>query len=277
MRPPAELVNPHVRRGPFRAVLFDFDGTLSLIREGWPQVMVGMMVDALREGKLADEPDEELWGLVDRFVMALNGHPTVVQMARFADEVTLRGGVPDAPTAYLRTYLDRLLRIVRQRWETLETGIAEPEAWAVPNAHAILRNLAARRVPLFLASGTDLASVRYEGALLGVIALFGEHVYAPDGNDASFSKGQVVERILASLGIRGEELLGFGDGVVEAQEVKRVGGVVVGVASNEAGRPGANPEKRDRLAAAGADLIVADYAEQEPLVRWLFGEGDSPP
>ncbi|MDD4785638.1 MAG: hypothetical protein PHO07_00570, partial [Pirellulales bacterium] len=29
-------------------ILFDFDGTLSLIREGWPEVMVPMMVDVLR-------------------------------------------------------------------------------------------------------------------------------------------------------------------------------------------------------------------------------------
>jgi hypothetical protein len=32
---------------PLHAVL-DFDGTLSLIREGWPEVMVPMMVEALR-------------------------------------------------------------------------------------------------------------------------------------------------------------------------------------------------------------------------------------
>ena len=39
-----------VRRSPgiaFRHVLFDFDGTLSLIREGWPAVMVGMMTEEI--------------------------------------------------------------------------------------------------------------------------------------------------------------------------------------------------------------------------------------
>src|SRR6476620_6705977 len=92
---PFEVLNPHVRRGPFRAALFDFDGTLSLIREGWPRVMVGMMVERLRGLKLATEPDDELWGLVERFVMELNGHPTVVQMERFAAEVRARGGAPD--------------------------------------------------------------------------------------------------------------------------------------------------------------------------------------
>ena len=44
-----EIVHSDFPRGRFRSVLFDFDGTLSLIREGWPQVMIPMMVEVLRE------------------------------------------------------------------------------------------------------------------------------------------------------------------------------------------------------------------------------------
>lgn len=267
-----EILNPNVRRGPFRAVLFDFDGTLSLIREGWPRVMVGMMVEILRNSHLAGESDEELWGLVERFVMALNGHPTVVQMARFVEEVKLRGGTPDDPREYSRGYLDRLMRVVRQRWDLLESGRVGPAEWVVPEAHAILRNLQGRGVPLFLASGTDMESIRHEGQLLRVLDAFGEHVYAPDDGDPTFSKGQVVDTILSTLGLRGEELLGFGDGVVETTEVKRVGGVMVGVASAEPGQTGVNPDKRARLTAAGADLIIPDYARQHELLGWLWGE-----
>lgn len=267
-----EILNPRVRRGPFRAVLFDFDGTLSLIREGWPRVMIGMMVEILRERELAAEPEEELWGTVERLVMALNGHPTVVQMARFAEEVKARGGNPDAPAVYLEGYLDRLMTVVRERWESLESGRSRPEDWVVPNAHAILRNLHGRSQPLYLASGTDLAAVRHEGKLLRVLSVFDEHVYAPEIDDAGFSKGRVIEKILGSLGIRGEELLAFGDGVVETQEVKRAGGVMVGVASAEPGQSGINPGKRARLTAAGADLIIPDYCDQEALLKWLAGE-----
>lgn len=267
-----EILNSQALRRRFRAVLFDFDGTLSLIREGWPRVMVGMMVEILRDLKLAAEPEEELWGIVEHFVMALNGHPTVVQMARFAEEVKARGGNPDAPTAYLRGYLDRLMSVVQERWDSLESGKCRPEDWVVPGAHAILGNLHRRGLPLYLASGTDLEAVRHEGNLLRVLPSFGEHVYAPKVGDAGFSKVRVIESILGSLGIHGEELLGFGDGVVETQEVKRVGGLMVGVASVEAGKTGLHAGKRDTLATAGADIIIADYREQESLLRWLLGE-----
>ena len=43
-----EIVNPHHPRGPFRAAIFDFDGTLSLLRRNWQDVMIPMMVDELQ-------------------------------------------------------------------------------------------------------------------------------------------------------------------------------------------------------------------------------------
>ena len=41
-----ELLRPNLPRGRFRAALFDFDGTLSLLREGWPRVMTALMREA---------------------------------------------------------------------------------------------------------------------------------------------------------------------------------------------------------------------------------------
>src|SRR5437868_2437008 len=67
-----EVLHPEIPRGRFRSVLFDFDGTLSLIREGWPQVMIPMMVGVLRETGTR-ETEEELTRAVEDFVMRLNG------------------------------------------------------------------------------------------------------------------------------------------------------------------------------------------------------------
>ncbi len=269
---PVELVNPTVRRGRFRAVLFDFDGTLSLIREGWPRVMVGMMVERLREQNLIAEPQPELWQTIDRLVMAQNGAPTIRQMEVFAEELQRRGGKPADNWVYLRDYLDRLMSVVGARWQNLEQDRTQAKAWVVPEAHAILRNLQARGVPLFLASGTEYDHVAREAHLLNVVEFFPAGLNAPKNNDPRFSKAQVIRKILDELQIPGDELLGFGDGVVETSEVKRVGGVAIGVASSEHGTPlgTVNREKRARLIAAGADVIVPDYVNQEPLLRWLL-------
>jgi phosphoglycolate phosphatase len=78
--------------------------------------------------------------------------------------------------------------------------------------------------------------------------------------------------LLRDHDLRGEELLGFGDGVVETEEVRRAGGVAIGVASAEPPRRGVDTWKRDRLVRAGADVVVPDYAEHERWLPWLFGE-----
>src|SRR5438046_8775336 len=94
-----EIINPQLPRGRFRFVLFDFDGTLSLIREGWPQVMIPMMVDVLRQTS-APEDDATLTAHVEDFVMRLNGRQTIYQMIQLAEEVKKRGRTPLDPLAY---------------------------------------------------------------------------------------------------------------------------------------------------------------------------------
>ena len=84
-----EVLRPDIPRGHFRSVLFDFDGTLSLIREGWPQVMIPMMVEVLKETG-TKESEAELSEQVCDFVMRLNGKQTIYQMIQLADEVRLQ-------------------------------------------------------------------------------------------------------------------------------------------------------------------------------------------
>src|SRR5947199_3240532 len=144
-----EVVRPDLPRGRFRSVLFDFDGTLSLIREGWPQVMVPMMVEVLRQtGTPESEP--ELQGLVEAFVMRLTGRQTIYQMIQLADEVRARGGRPLDPVAYKHQYHERLLQRIHGRIADLEAGRAPPEAWVVPGSHALLQGLQRRGVVLYL-------------------------------------------------------------------------------------------------------------------------------
>src|SRR3954447_17340948 len=94
--PEIEVLRPGLPRGRFRSVLFDFDGTLSLIREGWPLVMIPMMVEVLRQTGTA-ETDEQLAPAFEDFVMRLNARQTIYQMIQLADEVTKRGGTPREP------------------------------------------------------------------------------------------------------------------------------------------------------------------------------------
>ena len=269
-----EILNSDLPRGRFRSVLFDFDGTLSLIREGWPQVMIPMMVEVLR-GTETSETDSQLTAAVEEFVMRLNGRQTIYQMMQLADEVRKRGGRPREPLAYKHRYHDLLMQRIDGRLAALQSGDATPEQYTVPGSHAFLEALRQRGLTLYLASGTDLKYVRKEADLLGLSTYFGEHIYGALDDYQNFSKKMVIERILGEHGLRGEELLAFGDGFVEIEEVKRVGGVAVAVASDEVRRQGINAWKRNRLVRAGADIVIPEYRQHARLLRFLFAEGEA--
>jgi phosphoglycolate phosphatase len=265
-----EVVRPDLPRGRFRSALFDFDGTLSLIREGWPQVMIPMMVDVLRQTG-TKETEQELQGLVETFVMRLTGRQTIYQMMQLAEEVRRRGGKPLDPLDYKHRYNDLLMARIGRRIAGLENGQETPEVWTVAGSHALLQALTERGVVLYLASGTDLQFVRHEARLLGLDHFFGERIYGALDDYQHFSKQMIVARILSEHGLQGEELLGFGDGYVEIEEIKKVGGVAVAVASDEVRRQGVDAWKRQRLVAAGADLVIPEYRHHPELLAYLFG------
>lgn len=265
---PIEVIRADFSRGRFRAVLFDFDGTLSLVRRNWPRVMIPMMVEVLQATGTSEARDG-LLAHVEEFVMRLNGRQTIYQMIQLADEVKARGGVPLDPLEYKHQYHQRLWREIRHRLEGLKSGDLDPHEFTVPGSHRFVEALARRGLALYLASGTDLEYVRDELRVLALAEPFGEHVYGALDDYQNFSKKMIIEKIINDMGVSGEELLAFGDGFVEIEEVRRAGGVAVGVASEEEKRCGINQWKRSRLIRAGADVIIGDYRQQDALLELL--------
>jgi len=256
-------------------VLFDFDGTLSLIREGWPDVMVPMMVEHLQATGTGESPDD-LRKVCSRFVAELTGKQTIYQMIRLAEEIIRRGGEPRDPLEYKQEYHDRLMQRIETRREALRCGAAPPAEMLVPGSIALLELLTEHDVPIYLASGTDEQYVREEVELLQLDRYFGPHVYGAQDDYKSFSKAQVIQRILSDNSVEGTSLLGFGDGYVEIQNVRDAGGTAIAVASDEANRSGQpDPWKRERLIGAGAHAVVPDYAEAQRLVDWLWNSAGS--
>jgi phosphoglycolate phosphatase len=82
----------------------------------------------------------------------------------------------------------------------------------------------------------------------------------------------VIDRILNENNLSGSQLVTLGDGYVEIEDTKAVGGIAVGLATDEAERQGVDEWKRRRLIAAGADLIVPDFSRHQVLVAHLFEE-----
>src|SRR5437867_10150652 len=213
-------------------VLFDFDGTLSLIREGWAEVMIAMFLEMLPRRNA--ETDDQVRQLMTDDIMRLNGKQTIYQMIQFAERVKERGGHPREPIWYKNEYLRRLDERIAHRITALRNGSRPPDEFLVYGARPVLENLHQRRLTLYLASGTDERYVKEEAGLLDLAHYFGPHIYGALDDYRKFSKRMVIERILRENNIPGDQLLSFGDGYVEIENAKEVGGLAVAVASDEA-------------------------------------------
>ena len=268
-------IHREIQTGNIRHVVLDFDGTISLIRDGWQNVMVPMMVECLQQETDTTETQAQLEALVVEFVDRLTGKQTIYQMIQLSEEIEKRGGTPKAPLAYKDEYNRRLLPVVEARIAGLAAGTLTAEPLRVPMSLEFLKSLREMGIHCYLASGTDVEFVKNEASLLGVAEYLDGGIFGALREYKKFSKAMVIQKIVKDIAstarsYSGSELLIIGDGYVEIENAKAVGAIAVGVASVEANRYNMNADKRERLIRAGADIIIPDFREGAKLLDYLF-------
>lgn len=266
-----EILNLNLKPHPIRSVLFDFDGTLSLIRKGWQEVMIPYFTEVLLDTAGCGTYEEEKVFARD-FIDFLTGKQTIYQCIRLSEEVVKRGGRNIDPRVYKDEYNRRLLRKIDHRRKGLAEGMISVQDYLVPGSIALLESLTSSGMDLYLASGTDHDHVKEEAQILGLVPYFGDRIFGARDDYKLFSKAMVIKGILETHRISGNSLAGFGDGYVEIENVKEVGGLAFGVASDEERMEGVDLWKRDRLIRAGADVIIPDYRNLREIEAILHGE-----
>lgn len=271
-----EIVRPLTDRPAIRHAIFDHDGTLSTLREGWEQIMEPMMVRAILGTRYSDIDDATYQRVLQsarRFIDQTTGIQTLVQMQGLAKLVRQFGFVPAADVldehGYKKIYNDLLLARVNQNRLRVEQNELASVDYQIKNAEPLLQRLYARGVKLYLASGTDVGDVIAEATAMGYAHLFEGRIYGAVGDVNVEAKKIVLEKIIGDNNLHGHEFATFGDGPVEMRETRKRGGICVGVASDEPRRYGLNATKRTRLIRAGADLIVPDFSQLDALLKYL--------
>ena len=264
----AEIIKSCAGRN-FTAALFDFDGTVSLIRAGWQDVMIPYFIEVL-EATPNLEDRESITRLVRDFVDFLTGKQTIFQCMKLDEEVVARGGERTDPVLYKHEYLRRLEEKIKDRKKALENG-ADPEEYRVPGCFELIKKLKERGIKCYLASGTDEKDVLYEAGLLGLRDAFDGGIHGAHDYMLECSKELVIRDMIEKEGIDPRSLVSFGDGYVEIELVANLDGYAVGAATDEERRYGINAWKRDRLLRAGAAMIIPDFSETDRLISYLTG------
>jgi phosphoglycolate phosphatase len=266
-----EYLPGFVRPAHLSAVIFDWDGTLSLLRGGWGDIMERQWLDTLPA--LAGETTESRAALVHDEIWRLNGKPSIHQAARLAEMVLERGGPKLEAVDCEAEYQRRLGQVTGARCAAVRSDAASADDFLVPGARACLRALKARGLRLLVASGTQRKYVVEEAALLGVTAFFDGGIHGPaNEKDTVFSKRAVIDQVAAELPHGASAILAFGDGEVEIRETRAAGGLPVAVATNESDphRNEPDPAKRRRLGAAGALVCIPHFNDFPALESVLF-------
>ena len=262
-----EIVNFPKQNVKIQSALFDFDGTLSLIREGWQDVMIPYFIEVLRATPNVED-ETNLKATVREFVDTLTGKQTIFQCMRLAEEVALRGGEPDDPIKYKTEYLRRLKERIQNRHADLKAG-CDPDRYTVKGARQILKALQDKGIKTYLASGTDEADVLMEVQMLQLDHYFDGGIYGAIDGITDCSKELVIKKIISENKILPQQLVSFGDGYVEIELVKNLGGYTFGVATDELRQKGINEWKRKRLLKAGADAIIPDFDDHGKILEFL--------
>ena len=272
-----EIVVPTAGTTRLTHAIFDHDGTISTLRQGWEAVMEPMMIRAILGARYATA-DETLYNRVVRrvreFIDKTTGIQTLVQMQGLVRLVREFGVIPAAEVLdehrYKAIYLAALMELVNVRLGKLRRKELDISDFTVKNAPLLLERLHRAGVQLHLASGTDQDDVIAEAQALGYAPLFEGRIYGAVGDVTLEAKRIVLDRILNGIGEGAmRQVVTFGDGPVEIRETRKRGGLTVGVASDELQRFGVNLAKRSRLIRAGAHVVVPDFSQLAALLQFL--------
>ncbi|MDZ7374326.1 MAG: HAD family hydrolase [candidate division KSB1 bacterium] len=265
------VLDPDFPRGEVRFALFDFDGTISLLREGWQRIMEPMMIEMICGDR---PPSPEIRTRVREYIEQSTGLQTILQMQKLVEFVREFGLVPEDRILdaweYKRIYNERLLEPVNARLAMIHRGEKRPSDFLLRGSVELLRALRSRGITLYAASGTDLPDVLREAQELGVAEFFDGGIYGALRTYEECNKEKVLRQILEEHNLSGAELVVFGDGPVEIRLARQFGAIGVGVASNEVRGYGWNRKKVRRLRLAGAHVLVPDFGEYETLLSYLL-------
>ena len=272
-----EIVNNLIAGPQVNHLIFDHDGTISTLREGWEQIMAPVMIKAIlgeKFGTVDDSLYQKIRSRVLEYIDRTTGIQTLVQMHGLVEMIREFGFVPSDmilnASEYKKIFNDELLKMVHSREKKFSDGELGLGDLTMKSSVVFLKKMYDAGIKLYLASGTDQEDVQNEAKALGYEGFFEGRIFGSVGDINKDAKKIVLDQILDLIGETASgTIVTFGDGPVEIRETKKRGGITVGVASNELRRYGLNEHKRSRLIKAGADIIIPDFSQYDKIIKLL--------
>ena len=260
--------------GPIRCFVFESDGVISTLREGWQKIMAMMMIEMIvGQATPSDEELNIVKSEVYGFVRCSAGFHVLLQMGELVDMISSYGFVPDneihEPAAYKAIYDKRLKVSVNERLATIGSQ-ATVEDFMIRGVRGFLRELFNQRVEMVVSSGTDEIDLMFELDALNATKFFSE-IHGARATYQESNKRMVLANLIDATGFKGQEIAVVGNGRIDMEVAKAFGCIAIGVASDEIKRHGWNMPKALNLARARVkpDILIMDFHQARQLLNFL--------
>ena len=214
---------------PFDSLLFDFDGTLAVLKLDFDEMRRRLLALAVGQGL----PSEELRGM---FVLEMVDHATALLRKR-------------QPALALAFYRD-----AHQLIQDIEVEAAR-HSELLPGVNDLLDTLQRRRIGVGIVTRNCDAAVRM---MFPQIDAYCQAFVARDHVAQVKPHPQHLQTALAHMGSEAARTVMVGDGVIDMQAGKAFGMFSVGVLSGTS--------TRDRLVEHGADLVLDSAVDLLPYL-----------
>jgi phosphoglycolate phosphatase-like HAD superfamily hydrolase len=278
-----EIINPNIINSfsSFPKIcIFDHDGTISVLRQGWESIMQETMIKIIagkEYAKLPSKKIEDIATQVNDLIEKTTGVQTIIQMKELINLIQNNGYVSSSEILdawdYKKIYNDKLLEKVSKRVEKFKKGLINLEDVTIKGSIKALEYFSKNGSTVYLASGTDQQDVIEEATILGYEKYFTGGIHGSVGDIKLDPKKKVIKNLISEIelnqNIDVNECVVFGDGPVEMREAKKHGLIAIGILSDETRRWGLNLSKRERLILGGADILIPDFSCFSQLTKLL--------
>lgn len=250
--------------------IFDFDGTISLIRDGWESVMEHCLVSWVSNNACSNEKLAEIKKDAKLLIDVTTGMNTIFQMDEAIELIRKHDCVAEkdikTPEDYKYEYLSMLENKIRHRKDEIKRSGATNK-YIVPGAVDFLKHLKALGIYMVVLSGTDEKDVKAELELLGLNSYFNKVFGAEKRRD----KRDVLDRLFERQDIIPNSSLIVGDGPIEISLGSEHGCKTLGVCMpSDKSQVEMCKRKRLLLTNSGADLLVRDFSDLNYILRHIF-------
>lgn len=263
--------------------LFDFDGTISDERVGWPNLMVATNTAFLMALSANMPHHKQAQREVVKDIEKTIGIPTYMQMKRLGAMIEKNGykGAALNPKVFKDVYNDSLVSMVKSRRAQIKSGEITMEDLRISGSPELLEGLSKILTDgIYLASGTDIDAILESVEYLGFSEYFPEERIAAAGSlgPEDDAKEAVINKLLNEYAFKGEQLVTFGDGFPEILHTYLAGGIAVGVLTADHSYYEHQghftiEQKEQRLKNAGAHIIVRNPYQNIPQLIELIRSG----